>query len=76
MSTQKPSIGRTVHVVRPTHSHRSVETLCLPAVIDALLEPDRVSLTILNRGTTVGVVAAYDESARTVNTWHWPERVD
>lgn len=75
MSTQQPSIGRIVHVVRPTPGLRDGGAVCLPAIIDALYEPDILSLTVFSRGSTRGMVARYDETASTVNSWHWPERV-
>jgi hypothetical protein len=76
---QQPSVGRIVHYVSYGTPGGEYTSQCRAAVVAELAHPDEdsdiVGLAVLNPTGMVFNRAAYDESARTGGTWHWPERV-
>lgn len=63
----KPSVGRIVHYVDADGQH-------LAAVITFVHDGD-IELTVFPPGVAPSwTTAVYDESGKTLDSWHWPER--
>jgi hypothetical protein len=74
-----PSIGRIVHYVSHGTPGGEYGKECRAAIITDLAQPDEdndvVGLAVMNPTGLFFNRAAYDESAQSGGTWHWPEQV-
>jgi hypothetical protein len=72
----KPSVGRIVHYVSYGSVGGAYPSVCRAAVVTEVVNPDVVSLCVLNpEGMFFNKELTYDEG-HTGGTWHWPERVE
>ena len=72
----QPTIGRIVHYVSYGTPAGEYPQTCRAAVITEVVNPNVVSLAVLNpEGMFFNRELTLDEG-HTGGTWHWPERVE